>query len=138
MTFTEWLLRVGPGWPKERGWVTVGTFVLAGSMLKMAEVHSDLWNVELFKTLLTLVIGTAIVNMILAFHFTANKSDEAKSENTGKAFDALKSVAENSGSPAGNGEADGAQQAASAAQDKADELKAPLPDFAHIPEEPKP
>lgn len=91
MTFWEWLDR---RWPTERGWVTITTYALAGSMLKMAEVHQQLWNVELFKTLLTLVIGTAIVNMILAYHFTANKSDEAKSENTGKAFDAIKATAQ--------------------------------------------
>lgn len=80
MTFWDWLEQ---RWPTERGWVTILTFVLAGSMLKMAEVNDDLWNVELFKTLLTLVVGTAIVNMILAFHFTANKRDEDKSQNTG-------------------------------------------------------
>lgn len=89
-----WLERV---WPTERGWVTIATFILAASMLKMAEVHRDLWNVELFKTLLTLVIGTAIVNMILAFHFTANKSEETRSQNTGKLADAFRAVADNAG-----------------------------------------
>lgn len=82
--------------PSERGWVTIATFALAGSMLKMTEVHPELWEVELFKTLLTLVIGTAIVNMILAFHFTANKADEVKTQNTAKLADAFKSVSENS------------------------------------------
>lgn len=100
MTFWQFLDRRCqhlPPWPSERQWVTIATFALAGSMLKMAEVHRELWNVELFKTLLTLVIGTAIVNMILAFHFTANKSDETKSENTGKAFEAITATA-NAGS----------------------------------------
>lgn len=86
--------------PTERQWVTIATFALAGSMLKMAEVHRDLWQVELFKTLLTLVIGTAIVNMILAFHFTANKSDEAKTENTKAAFDAITATANATGGQA--------------------------------------
>lgn len=94
MTFWEWLDK---RYPTERGWVTIATFILAGSMLKMAEVHGELWNVELFKTLLTLMIGTAIVNMILAFHFTANKSDEAKAQNTGKLADAFRAVADNAG-----------------------------------------
>lgn len=92
--FERWLERA---WPTERGWVTVATFVLAASMLKMAEVHRDLWNVELFKTLLTLVIGTAIVNMILAYHFTANKADETRTQNTGKLADAFRAVADNAG-----------------------------------------
>lgn len=102
--FEKWFERV---WPTERGWVTIATFVLAGSMLKMAEVHRELWNVELFKTLLTLVVGTAIVNMILAFHFTANKTDEQKSQNTGKLADAFRAVADNAGGgpdPTGDGE----------------------------------
>lgn len=90
MTFWDWLDK---RWPSERGWVTICTFVLAGSMLKMAEVHRELWQVELFKTLLTLVIGTAIVNMILAYHFTANKSDEHKTENTKAAFEAITATA---------------------------------------------
>lgn len=90
MSFWKWL---DARWPSERAWVTIGTFALAGSMLKMAEVHRELWNVELFKTLLTLVIGTAIVNMILAFHFTANKSDEKKTENTKAAFEAITATA---------------------------------------------
>lgn len=90
MTFWEW---ADKRWPTERGWVTIATFTLAASMLKMAEVHRELWNVELFKTLLTLVIGTAIVNMILAFHFTANKGDEKKADNTAKAFEAITAAA---------------------------------------------
>lgn len=92
--FDKWLERA---WPTERGWVTIATFILAGSLLKMAEVHRELWNVELFKTLLTLVIGTAIVNMILAFHFTANKSEETRTQNTGKLADAFRAVADNAG-----------------------------------------
>lgn len=102
MTFWEFVDRTLdrlPGWPTERQWVTIATFTLAGSMLKMAEVHPELWNVELFKALLTLVIGTAIVNMILAFHFTANKSDEDKAANTGEAFKAIQEVARSSGAP---------------------------------------
>ncbi len=91
MTFWQWAEN---RWPSERGWVTIATFVLAGSMLKMAEVHRELWQVELFKTLLTLVIGTAIVNMILAFHFTANKADEKKTDNTRAAFEAITATAQ--------------------------------------------
>ena len=37
--------------------------------------------------------GTAIVNMILAFHFTANKGDEKKADNTAKAFEAITAAA---------------------------------------------
>lgn len=134
MTFWEWLDR---RWPTERGWVTVGTFALTGSMLKMAEVHDGLWEVELFKTLLTLVIGTGIVSMILAFHFSANKSDETRADNTGKAFDALKSVAETAATTQpGGAAAQAAEEVAEAAGKKADEFKAPDPiEYAEFPPE---
>lgn len=135
MTFWEWADR---RWPSERGWVTIGTFTLAGSMLKMAEVHRELWNVELFKTLLTLVIGTAIVNMILAFHFTANKADETRADNTGKAFEALKSVAESTAAPSSvaDAAADAADQVAGAAARKAYEFSdGPVPNFTSYPDE---
>jgi len=99
VTFWDWLHRLGPGWPSERGWVMLGIFALAGSMLKMAEVHPENWDVELFKALLTLVIGTGLINMILPFFFTANKADETKAENSGKAFDAMKAMAENTTTP---------------------------------------
>jgi hypothetical protein len=113
-------------WPSERAWVTMATFGLAASMLKMAEVEPSLWDVELFKTLLTLVIGSGFVNMILAFHFTANKSDEAKTANTGAAFRAIEETAK---SAQGDGaEARGAQDAADAAQHEADTKKPGKPD----------
>lgn len=121
MSFLAWL---DSRWPSERQWVTIATFALAGSMLKMAEVHRELWNVELFKTLLTLVIGTAIVNMILAFHFTANKSDEGKTERHEKTIDTIRAVADAAGGegPSRNA-AKAADQVAEAAADEAAEIK---------------
>ena len=94
MNFWQWLYRAGPGWPTERQWVTIAVFILASAMLQMAVDNPDLWKEELFKTLITVVIVTAIVNAIVAFHFAANKSDEAKTENTAKMADAMKAVAE--------------------------------------------
>jgi hypothetical protein len=120
MTFWQWL---DNRWPTERGWVTIATFILAASLLKMAEVHHELWNVELFKTLLTLVIGTAIVNMILAFHFTANKSDEKKTENTKAAFDAITATANASGNEPAGSAAEAADETAGAAVQKADQIR---------------
>lgn len=121
MTFWQWLDR---RWPRERAWVTIATFVLAGAMLKMAEVHRELWDVELFKTLLTLVVGSAIVNMIIAFHFAANKADEDKAANTGKAFDAIKAAAQGGDGAAANA----ADETAEAAADKAREFRRELPE----------
>ena len=59
-------------------------------------VHNDptLWDVELFKIILQAVIISGILGMVLAFHYAANKSDETKTNNTAKAFDAIKAAAE--------------------------------------------
>ncbi len=141
MTIWDWLDR---RWPTERGFVTLGIFLLAASMLKMAEVHTSLWDVELFKALLTLVVGSGIINMVLAFHFAANKSDETRvevdrtrAETTGKMADAMKAVSENSGiSPDADGAAaNAAEQTARAAADKAEEYREPVlpnPDFHYF------
>lgn len=96
MTFWEWLDR---RWPSERGWVTILLATLIGSLLKMADHDPTLWRVELFKTLLTAATITGALNMVLAFHFAANKTDETKSENTGKLADAMKAVAESTSTP---------------------------------------
>lgn len=82
-----------PGWPSERQVVMGLTFILGFKMLSMAVANGDLWNIELFKTLVTVVIVTGCVNMVLAFHFAANKSEEVKTENTGKAFEAITAAA---------------------------------------------
>lgn len=85
-----------PGWPTEKQLVMLTTFAMGFMMIIMARTDPALWSVELFKTLITVVIVTGCINMILAFYFTANKSDEHRSiveekraDNTSKAFDAL-------------------------------------------------
>lgn len=99
MTFWEFLDR---RWPSERAWVTIALSVLIASLLQMAADDPNLWNVELFKTLLTAAVITGALNMVLAFHFTANKDDATKAENTGKMADAMKAVAEAGDRPSGN------------------------------------
>lgn len=83
-----------PGWPSEKQLVMITTFAMGFMMIIMARNDPTLWNVELFKTLTTVIIVTGMINMILAFYFTANKSDETRSANTAKAFDAIKATAE--------------------------------------------
>ena len=88
-----------PGWPTERQWVTIAIFVLILVMLGMADANPRLWDVEVFKVIIQAAVLTGLLNMILAFHFSANKSDETKSANTGKAFDAIKAAANAGGDP---------------------------------------
>jgi hypothetical protein len=80
------------------------TFLMGFVMLRMAVTNPELWTVELFKTLITVVIVTGCVNMILAFYFTANKADEQRAiveekkvDNTAKAFDAITATARSGG-----------------------------------------
>ena len=82
--------------PTERQGVTLGLFGMAVMMLLMAREDPKLWEVKLFEVVFQAVILTGLLNMVVAFHFAANKGDEAKAENTGKLADAFKSVAENS------------------------------------------
>lgn len=94
MTFWDYLDRSRL---TERAWVTILLAVLIGSLLKMADHNPGLWQIELFKTLLTASVITGALNMVLAFHFTANKSDETKTQNTSDAFKTMRTIAENSG-----------------------------------------
>lgn len=88
MTFWEWLNRLGPGWPvlTERQWVTVGLFAVFMTMLFMAFDDPALWSVDLFKTVFQAVVITGLINMVLAFHFSANHGQTQSSENTGAAI----------------------------------------------------
>jgi phosphate/sulfate permease len=76
----------------ERHAVTAAVFILAGAMLLMAREDPKLWDIELFKIILQAVIISGIFGAIVAFHFSANKTDEIKAQNTAKAFDAIKAA----------------------------------------------
>ena len=92
MTFWDWLDKWRP--PGERAWVTILLAVLIAAMLQMAADDPKLWQVELFKTLLTASIISGGINMVLAFHYSANKGDEQKTANTRAAFDAITATAQ--------------------------------------------
>lgn len=83
----------GPGWPSERQWVTIGIYAMGMVMLTMGAIDKSLWQVELFKVIIQGVILSGLINMVLAFHFAANKSDETRAQNTAKAFDAITALA---------------------------------------------
>lgn len=122
--FFDKLLDRLPGWPTERQWVTIGMFALVAGMLQMAYRYPSLWEVEVFKVIIQAVALTGLLNMILAFHFAANKGDEDKTQNTKAAFEAITATANASSTtdPAGAIE-EAAQDTADAAQNKADAIK---------------
>lgn len=83
----------GPFAMSERQWVTAGLFGMSVGMGLMALAQPALWEIDTFKTILQAIVITGLLNMVSAFHFSANKSDETKSENTAKAFDAITATA---------------------------------------------
>lgn len=105
--------------PNERQGVTIAIFALAGILLLMAWNNPKLWDVKLFEIIVQATFISGIFGSIVALHFSANKSDEAKTENTGKAFDAIKATA-TAAVPVEVKQA--ADQVAQAATDKADQI----------------
>lgn len=85
--------------PTERQAVTLGLFGLTVFMLGMAHYQPSLWTIDTYKSVLQAVVITGLLNMVGAFHFAANKSDETKSDNTRAAFDAITATAQ-AGTPA--------------------------------------
>ena len=77
----------------ERHAVTAAVFILGVGLLLMAREDPRLWSIELFKIILQGVILSGIIQMVMGFHFSANKGDETKSENTAKAFEAIRATA---------------------------------------------
>lgn len=111
----------------ERHFVTLAIILMIVGMLLMAREDPELWKVELFKTLLTAFVITGFLNMVVSYHFAANKTDEKKSENTAKAFEAITATAAAAAAPvdAQDAAVKAADQVATAAANKADEIAAP-------------
>jgi sugar phosphate isomerase/epimerase len=109
----------------ERHFVTLAIISIIVGMLWMAKDDPQLWDVELFKTLLTAFSLTGFLNMVVSFHFAANQSDEDKVENTSKAFEAITETAKTAaaaGVDAKEAAATAAAQTAEAAHDKAEAI----------------
>lgn len=108
----------------ERQWVTIALFALGFYIVTLMAFIPELRKDDLFKVIAQAVILTAVVNGIVAFHFSSNKGSETARENTGKLADAITAVATGTPpAPDGGGAqlfADGAQAAADTAQDVAD------------------
>ena len=107
----------------ERHFISLAAILMIVGMLLMARENPELWEVELFKTLLTAITITGFLNMIMSFHFAANKADEAKVENTAKAFDAISKTAQAAGSDAKDAAAMAAAKTAEAASDEAEKFQ---------------
>lgn len=83
----------------ERQAVTAALFCFALTMLTMAFVQPALWEVKLFEVVFQGIVLTGLLNMVAAFHFSANKQNETATENTGRAFAAIEAAANSSPNP---------------------------------------
>jgi hypothetical protein len=60
-------------WPDGRGWVAIASFVLVLAILLMMRLDPSVRHDDFFKTIATLLIGTAWVNGPVAWAFQATK-----------------------------------------------------------------
>jgi hypothetical protein len=107
----------------ERQWVTIALFALAFFIIGLMAADASLRRDDLFKVLAQAIVLTAVVNGIVAFHFSSNKGNERATENTATALTTIAAVA-NAGQPATTqAEADGARAVADKADDAATSIE---------------
>lgn len=66
MTFWEWLSKLGPGWPNQRGWYAAALFFQTCAILLMLALYPRLGDSEFFKTLATAIVVTGWVGFAVA------------------------------------------------------------------------
>lgn len=66
MTFWDFLCRLGPGWPDQRGWYALALFIQTGGILLMLALMPQLKDNEFFKTLAQAIVVTGWVGFAVA------------------------------------------------------------------------
>lgn len=66
MTFWDWLNRLGPGWPTQRGWYALALFVQTCVILWMVAEYPALGGDEFFKSIATAIVVTGWVGFAVA------------------------------------------------------------------------
>lgn len=66
MNFWEWLNRLGPGWPDQRGWYALALFVQTCVILAMLALWPALGADEFFKAIATAIVVTGWVGFAVA------------------------------------------------------------------------
>lgn len=70
-----------PEWPSSRDWIGIGVFVLTVMILWMMKGDKTLLDSEFFKTIATLIIGTAFVNGVVSWAYSATKGGGELADN---------------------------------------------------------
>lgn len=66
MTFWDFLNRIGPGWPDQRGWYAAALFVQTCAILTMIAFFPALSTDEFFKSIATAIVVTGWVGFAVA------------------------------------------------------------------------
>lgn len=66
MTFWDFLARLGPGWPDQRGWYALALFIQTCAILVMLASLPELAGNEFFKTIATAIVVTGWVGFAVA------------------------------------------------------------------------
>lgn len=106
----------------ERQWVTIALFVLAFFVIGLMAADPSIRRDDLFKVLAQAIVLTAVVNGIVAFHFSSNKGAETARDNTRAAFEAITATAAAVAPAPALDSVSGAQAVANGAQDAADKI----------------
>lgn len=66
MTFWEFLHRLGPGWPSQRGWYAAALFVQTCAIFALVALFPQLSGDEFFKSIATAIVVTGWVGFAVA------------------------------------------------------------------------
>lgn len=73
--------------PDSRGMLTTGLLALVFYIMSLVAFVPSLGDNELFKTLATLLVGTAFVGGVIAFYFGSSKNSSDKDATISKQLD---------------------------------------------------
>lgn len=83
MTFWDFLFRLGPGYPRERGWYALGLFVLTLVILGMIATFPELRRDEFFKSISTAIIVTGYIGFAVGLRDPSKDREQIASLLTG-------------------------------------------------------
>lgn len=66
MTFWDWLHRLGPGWPSQRGWYAAALCLQTCIILFMLPAYPELSKDEFFKAIATGIVVTGWIGFAVA------------------------------------------------------------------------
>jgi len=74
----------GPGWPNERGWLTIALFVQTGALVALIATVPDLRKDEFFKAIANAIIVTGWIGFAVG-----QRQNSQDREQVGRAIDTL-------------------------------------------------